>query len=255
MWAARRRLFYISCVVLFFLSIAIVIYAVYVYKPPTCFDGIQNNAEEGIDCGGGCQLVCSFSVTDLNVRWARAFEVGAGVYNFAAVIENPNLDKKTVIPYYFRAYDEDNLLITETFGSVELDPAEITAVFEPSVSTGTRKIDRVFIEFDTQAQWIFSERIDPPLISDGFSIASTDSFPRLEATVRNMTNEPVRGATIVAILYDENDNVYQSSRTFVDYIAAQDRARAYFTWRKPFEEKIKSVDIFIEPAGSTGILE
>ena len=244
-WAAKRRLFYLSCVGLFFLTIGVVFYATQIYKPPSCFDGIQNAFEQGVDCGGNCQLVCPLSVTDINVRWAEAFPIGAGLYNLAAVIENPNNDKSTTIEYVFRAYDNQNLLITEVFNTIDLEPAEIKALFEPSINTGSRVVDQVFLEFDSKARWLFDEGGQDSLVSDGYSIRNEDSIPRMQASIKNVSNVPVRDITVVAALYDEDDNIYQVSQTYIDRIAAQDKSTAFFTWRKPFEVPIQEVDIFM----------
>ena len=62
------------------------------YEAPTCSDGVQNGDEEGVDCGGACDRVCSFQAVDPIVLWERFFEVGPGVYNTVALIENPNVN-------------------------------------------------------------------------------------------------------------------------------------------------------------------
>ena len=54
-------------IIIFFLAIVFVIgflfYKVFLEHSPTCFDGIQNQGEIGIDCEGPCEKICQ-SVND-----------------------------------------------------------------------------------------------------------------------------------------------------------------------------------------------
>ena len=57
-WAAKRQLQYLSGFLAIILVIVLIIIAPYLRSDPTCFDGKQNGNEEGIDCGGSCDLIC-----------------------------------------------------------------------------------------------------------------------------------------------------------------------------------------------------
>ena len=55
--------------------ILIVIYSLYHFRDvispaPTCFDGKANGLENGIDCGGNCNLMCTDEVKPLIVEWS-----------------------------------------------------------------------------------------------------------------------------------------------------------------------------------------
>ncbi|PIR41981.1 MAG: hypothetical protein COV30_00845 [Candidatus Yanofskybacteria bacterium CG10_big_fil_rev_8_21_14_0_10_37_15] len=57
----------------------------------TCFDGIQNGKEEGVDCG---TLACGFSCQEpfkpLEISEEKLFQIGRGDYDFIARMFNPN---------------------------------------------------------------------------------------------------------------------------------------------------------------------
>ena len=58
---------------------------------PTCFDGVQNGLEEGVDCGTlACGVACEPAVMPLNVVSQKLIEVRPGDYDFVAQINNPN---------------------------------------------------------------------------------------------------------------------------------------------------------------------
>ena len=57
----------------------------------TCFDGIQNQAEKGIDCGGPCSPCREVVETkDLKIEEIAIADGGNGTYDVIAKISNPN---------------------------------------------------------------------------------------------------------------------------------------------------------------------
>jgi len=58
---------------------------------PTCFDGIRNGVEEGVDCGLlACGVACEPAIAPLNIMSQKLIEVRPGDYDFVARINNPN---------------------------------------------------------------------------------------------------------------------------------------------------------------------
>ena len=63
---------------LFFLAVfGGVVFWIYQSTRPvlTCFDKIQNQDEEGVDCGGKCQILCRADSIKPIVYWQRFFKV------------------------------------------------------------------------------------------------------------------------------------------------------------------------------------
>ncbi len=68
---------------------------VFVLKPEaTCFDGTQNQDEQGIDCGGSCATACIQRIigNDLLVREIAFVPADRGRYDIIARVFNPNND-------------------------------------------------------------------------------------------------------------------------------------------------------------------
>lgn len=89
-----KRLTIIAIYFLIFLVIGTGLYLI--FKPrPTCFDGKENQNEQGIDCGGICALACMEKIVgnDLLVREIAFIPTGdRGRYDVVARIFNPNND-------------------------------------------------------------------------------------------------------------------------------------------------------------------
>src|SRR5712671_4293742 len=107
-WAARRQVLYIGIILLFLGAVsAYPVYAIFIRHTPTCMDGIHNQGERGIDCGGICPRACLDQVVPQPlVQWARIFPVSGSIYNLVAYIQNPNVTF-TGAPtrYLFKVFD------------------------------------------------------------------------------------------------------------------------------------------------------
>lgn len=247
-WSKQRQAIIVTYMILIAMIGVAIFYFLVIYNPPSCFDGEQNGYEEGIDCGGGCELVCPFSASNPNIAWARAFEVGPGVYNFAAEVENPNFEVGTTIEYSFRGYNEENILVAEINDEVTLYPTEKRIIFEPAVETGSRTVNRVFLEFGENSGWYQTPRITQRVITQDYRLDNLDIAPSLRVDLRNTDIRSISDLIVTAVLFNQNDNVEQVSRTIVDGIGADSVGQAFFSWRKPFDATIQNVEVFvIEP--------
>lgn len=232
------------------LIVGAVIYFLFIYNPPSCFDGVQNGYEEGIDCGGGCQLVCPFSASDPNVAWARAFQTAPGVYNLAAEVENPNFNVGTEVAYTFRSYNADNVLINEVRNTTTLYPTERTLIFEPAAQTGNRSIARTLFEFDADNEWYKVEPTPERIVVQDYDFTNIETTPSLRVILKNTDIRPVGGLTVSVVVYNTQENVEQVSQTYVESVPADGTAEAFFSWRRPFAGDIGTVEVFVrEPRG------
>ncbi len=244
-WSFRRRFLYI-----FILALVVVPpTAFYIWKsqqkPPSCTDGIQNQDERGVDCGGICKLACFFEVTaEPTIQWSRAYYVTKGVYNLVAYIQNPNVNfisKST--PYTFKVYDENNVLLATREGEVALPTAKLFPIFEPGIDVGERVPKKVVFEFTEPLTWIEYGGDKPELSVSDVVLSRLDESPKLSAKVSNKTLNQYRGVEVVAILYDVEGNGFASSRTFIDRIGDKQTKDIYFTWPETFTASTSRIEI------------
>ena len=206
------------------------------YKAPTCFDGKQNEGEQGIDCGGPCATICQASFADPREEWATSSEVVSGVYNALAYVVNPNVNADAEnIMYDFRLYDDSGLLIVRRDGETPVPPTEDFGIFEPSITTGNRIPERTYFEFESVPVWqpvaTTSLAYQPTAVSSDFETSTSSS--RLDVVVSNPSPNEEDNIETIAILYGTDGNVVAFSKTLIPSITAGNTATASFTW--PYE--------------------
>lgn len=244
-WASRRRFLYLAGVILFFAVVFGIPLALWMYEPPTCFDGRQNQGETGIDAGGPCPTADVRTLTPPAIMWARSFAVRAvlpksengtgGMYNAVAYIENPN-DGVGVLGarYRFKLYDENNVLVAERDGEMFIMPGSITPIFEGQLETGNRIAARTFFEFTGPLTWERLEDIARFIEVGNKALVDTDLLPRGSARVVNTSVHSLRDITLVAAAFDAAGNAIAASQTALPRLSAGEAADVVFSWPQPF---------------------
>ncbi|MEX2340903.1 MAG: vWA domain-containing protein [Candidatus Paceibacterota bacterium] len=242
-WATWRQTQYFGGFAIFALVILGWIYLAYFHQEPTCFDDRKNGTELGVDCGGDCVRICSFSVNEPTVRWSRSFKVTNGIYNAVAYVENQNREAASAeVEYVFNLYDEAGL-ITSREGVTILPPDGLYPIFEGRIETGRRTPTRTFIEIKPIEVWQPSAAGREQFTVVERSLASADNRPRLDAILRNNGLEEVREVEVVATIFDARGTALASSRTFVDNFAPRSDTQLFFTWPEPIATTLRSCEI------------
>jgi hypothetical protein len=238
-WARRRQLLYLTGVFAFFALIAVWVWYAFIYAPPSCTDGIQNQNEQGIDCDGVCSNMCTPSRVD--ALWTRAVKVTDGVYHGIAEVKNPLPTARAKgLEYIMSLYDVGNILIAERKGTVDLDPGQTRSIFEANIITGSRVPVRSFTKF-AGGNWSKAEPwVSPIKVLPGTVDQAALMLP---ATLENTTAAPVTGITADALLYDANDILVAASETKVARMQPRERKDIIFTWAVPFTAPIVRTDI------------
>lgn len=246
-WAGKRQLLYSSVVILIAAFILFLIIRPYINKAPTCFDGKQNGEEAGVDCGGTCQIACTFEVDQVSIRWARTFEVVPGRYNAVAYLENHNEDRVVnSISYRFRFADKDNVYIGKREGVAYIPPSGKFAIFEPAIDLGNSVPVYTDFEFTQNPTWInvSGQKVDQlkVLVSD-IKLENEDTSPKLSAVVKNNSLVQIPDVNVVAILYDEKGDAVNVSKTYLKELNGEESATINFTWPQAFDRTVVQKEI------------
>ena len=247
-WSTKRKygyFFALVTLVLIFLGVP----AFYVlYTPPTCFDGKQNGAERGVDCGGACVKLCLADFAAPRILWSYSMKIVPGVYNALAYVQNPNQSVQTEsISYVFRLYDSEGILIAQRLGSAFIPAGQRIGVFESGIRTGERIPTKTTFEFTSEPDWRAGVAFTS-MRTLSIDLATSTS-PRAEVRVQN--EAPDRGFSnliVYIILYDKNDNRVAFSRTIIPKIAATETQTLYFTWPEAFAENIVRSEVLFVPS-------
>jgi len=250
-WASRRRTFYILGIVLFFMVTVGIPAAIFLYKPPTCFDGKLNQEETDVDKGGPCLLLDERTLVPHAVVWSRSFEVRDGTYSAVAYIENPNGEAGVQrVGYRFGLYDERNVLVAERDGVTFVSPGGVTPVFQGAIDTGRRIVARTYFEFTEPLIWERMQSKAGILTIYNKDIADTGNTPRLTALVKNESVADVVDPSFVAVAFDTAGNAFAASETLLPRIPAGDVRELVFTWPDAFSYAVGRLDVlpYLPPA-------
>lgn len=216
------------------------------FPEATCFDGVQNGAERGVDCGGECARICAIDVQPPRVAWARSFAVSDGQYNAVAYIENRNAEAATEeLRYTITLYDERGA-ITERSGVTTLPPDSTYPIFEGRLITRDREPIRTVVELKPTTEWYASETGRRSLTVPTFDLLDVDTAPRLEATLVNRELTEAEDVAVVATIFDRNGAALTASETYVERLAGDSRRDIVFTWPNPIAKTIRSCSVPID---------
>ncbi|MFC1625366.1 hypothetical protein ACFL1O_00585 [Patescibacteria group bacterium] len=242
-WRVKRKL-----TIFFIVFLVVGILAglwIYFYLPePTCFDGKENQDEEGVDCGGSC-TPCVASPKNVITLWTRVFKVSDGVYEAAALIENPNIFYGlSVFKYTFKLYDVNNVLVAIKDNQTFLNPRDKFVIWAGNLQTGKSEAVRAFFEIETVSPWRYiDEEIFSVLVSE--KTFTNTPFPVLRAKLVNQSILALENISVAAVLYDENENAMAVSSTKIDSIPGESGQEVVFTWPMSFAEEPVSSEIFV----------
>lgn len=245
-WAARRRLIIsliVGAVAVAFL--AVVSIATF-SKTPSCADGIQNQNEEGIDCGGPCPYLCVEQQQPPTVLFTKAISAGVGRTDIAALVENKNTTAAAKdVPYRVQLYGRDRTILQEVSGVLDLPPGANVPVFIPGVSSGKQVIADAFLEIASSSPQWFEMSADSrvmPLVSNAVQ-SGTPGAPRVEAVLTNASVTALSNVRVIVFVRNEQGGVIAASSTIIPVIPARGQATATFTWNSAFPSAPASLEV------------
>lgn len=245
-WATKRKNVY-SLIILgvIILGAGLPTY-LFLYKKPTCTDGIKNGGEKGVDCGGICTKLCSADFSGPVYIWERLSHVSGNVYNVIAYVENPNVSVEAPLaPYSFRLYDNNGVLITERKGAITIPSGKKFAVFEQGIITAEKTPVKVTFEFIGQPKWAVSTK-NVSYKTSGVAYDMTGGFPRVNGLVINTTRDTYQNLDAIVLLYDTDGNIIDFSKTVIDELKGEDTAPVVFTWPTALRATPAKIDILVQ---------
>lgn len=238
-WSTTRQLLFALGALVLVGAVSAGSYFFFFYKPPSCLDGLHNQDEEGVDCGGACAKLCV--QPNVSALWARSVRVAPGVYHAVALIKNPDTASRGTISYSVSLFDSENILIARREGAMELSPGDIAPLFEANIVAGERVPMRTFVDIGNGSFERF-ERATLPIRVLSFAL-DDEGASRLTAQIENESALPASGISVTALLFDKDGILVNASKTRIDRLEARERRAVVFTWQEPFAETPERIDI------------
>lgn len=245
-WAARRRFLILSILGALALAVIALVYIATIRHVPTCTDSIQNQGEEGVDCGGPCPYLCTMNEAAPTVLFTKPIPNGAGRTDVIAEVENKNADAGAKsVPYTVSLFDASHTLVQKVNGTLDLPPSASVPVYIAGVASGEQTVDSAFLSIDSSSVFWYRLTTDPRIVPAVTHIAEsgTSDTPVIQATLSNPSVAPLSQVRAIVMVRDGSGNVIAASRTVVPSIPAQGTATATFTWNAAFSGDAVSVEV------------
>lgn len=202
-------------------------------KNETCFDGLQNQDEQGVDCNGVCSLQCKGSYREPKVVFARGVPVDVNTYNVFALLENANTNVYfPKIPYTVKAHNKEGNLLVTASGTTALLSANKSLLYIPKLFM---KQAPAIVDVDLDPSYIGLKQTDFKLqqsIKTSAWTAQRGANNTLQVVVKveNKSVNEFSDIEIYALLYDDTKTVYAVGKTVLSSIKGRESTAAVFTW-------------------------
>ena len=232
----------------YLLIFSLVIFAGYkFFQPkPTCNDGIINQNEEQIDCGGIC-APCEKEIVADNIEVIESGFVYGGANNFDvyAKIKNPNHQYgSSSFDYAFILKDSSGNMLGQKSGKGFILPYETKYIIETNISSGQNpdKMELVI----SNVQWDeFSGYEEPALgiYNKRFSDSSGGVFSgEAVGLLRNESYFDFDLIKINIILRDEQGSVVAVSTSTLNTIKSREEREFHITWPYRFDAPVRNFE-------------
>jgi len=207
-----------------FFVIVAVIYFLYVKPTPSCFDNIQNQGEEGVDCGGPCAKIC----TPTNIQPISAvgnimtFTTNPHRVTFLARVVDANSDfAARSFDYRFDLYDASGSVIQSFSGQSFIYANEVKYLVLPNEDVTSSVSSVTFAAMDPE--WAKSSDLGVPpqfvFQNVGTGMVSSGTIG-VSGTITNEDASAFDNVTVTAVFKDGAGTPVGASQTELDNVAA-----------------------------------
>mgnify|MGYP001285568579 FL=1 len=249
-WARKRQLFVIGIIAFVVLTLGGFFVFILTINPATCFDGEQNGAESGIDCGGGCELVCENEARPLTVSFAQ-YVLTDGRPDVIAHITNPNTHADAIsAEYLVEVYTDEGDLFARHDGVIDVPNESTRAIFIPRIASIAPTVARAFVTITEQT--FFRAKDGPSLSVESFTWEDVSTEPTLTVQIQGDLEESLRRIPFAATIFDIENTVLAVSKTVIDRIGIDESKEVIFTWNEGFRDNPTRVEFVFDTPRAYG---
>lgn len=189
------------------------------FKPAqSCTDGVRNQNEQGVDCGGSCISCEEKRVLPLDVfEQPRAFSLSSGRTVVMGQIANPNASFGVEeVSYQFVVRDSAGEIIERLPGATRLYPFETRYITSFAVASPSAKIGEVSLEVG-KPRWRPAGEMPRPDVQvlSGATSTIEGGAIRVSGVVKNQGDVSAEKVRIIAVLVDHSGNDLFPAQTVV----------------------------------------
>ncbi len=243
----KRKLFAGAIYLLLFAFLGWVIYLI-ARPDPTCFDGKQNQNEEGVDCGGVCGA-CAAILPDLEnmeIQESAIVYGGPGRYDVLAKLYNPNFEYGArSFAYTFAIKDENGQVLAERQGYGFILPRETKYVIETQLASEALPKKISFEIRDVQWQKLEDYKEKPTLSirnQQYNQVSSGPFFSEAKGLLINESPYDFESVIIKVVLRDAENKPIALNSTEMRTIVSGERRDFRLVWPTAFPSEYASME-------------
>lgn len=205
---------------------------------PTCFDNIQNQNEEGPDCGGPCGIACEEKYpTPISIEPLALIATQGNTFDIILQLQNKNQFMGALsFNYTLELLDFEGNLISSKQGQSYLWPQETRLLIENSLNVPNLASVKARI---TETQWKKFEAKLPQfkinLAKMGAPEQGQVGFYQIDATLLNETLREYPALDINILLFNASEKLISANKTRLSNIKPTEQRFFRVVWFSPFE--------------------
>lgn len=216
--------------------IALIVWGLYrlAVPAPTCTDGIQNQGEEGVDCGGVCGKSCPVSLLPLATPSAQIIKYDNDGSDVVVRIDNPNaIYGASLVPYVLTVTDASGATLTTRRGTTFANPLEPHYLVFPLIGLAGAPA-RADLQLDTTGvQWAALATQEGSSVE--FAVRQDQLLPtasslRYQADIVNNSKFDFDKVEVAVLLYDQAGKVVGAGSTVLSTLTAGQLRGAIIDW-------------------------
>lgn len=226
-------LFYLLILAFIFVGL----YLLFLKPGPSCSDGIKNQGEAGVDCGGPCAKICfPADFEELQVVQEKFFRLPAGRVSFFAEIKNSNPDLAAKnFKYAFELSNDQGQLLDSESGDAFVYANDTSYLLIPNLAVAQASAYKLKVEV-SGVEWTPKESLPKPLLTfkdTEISLVGNEIIAR--GLLVNQSFKPLIEVRILAIFYGRFGKPIGASETILNNLLP-DQSQTFVVNHPPLSE-------------------
>lgn len=220
------------------------IYNHYFVSTPSCSDGIKNQQESDIDCGGPHCLQCELKHLTLKIDKPTFFDAGQFKTTAVVKITDPSFD------YGSRNFNYEFQVINKLGGAIATRPGlsgtsyisvgESKYLVVPAIDIDPRDVGRVVINIPNPT-WELKENLPHYSLSfESLKLSINNKSPQVSGMLNNSSASIYDTISVIGVLFDKSGNPISASTTELNNI--QTFSKTPFTIFYPAMNNVSGID-------------
>lgn len=205
----------------------------WIHVEPTCMDSIQNQGEEGVDCGSVCGILCAPAVLPLQAGPAQVLAQGQGTYDVVASIVNPNTAYgASRLAYQFVLKDAAGATLLMLPGTSYILPGQSRWIIRTAVKVPGDVASAELALGDVQWQKADATdfKVDFPVRREAYA---TSPHPNYEGVLFNNSDFDFERVDVAVVLTDAEDRIVGVNTTAIATFLSHTERAFTTVWTAP----------------------